>query len=86
MVSYCPPVQYCTIQASIPDVYRGKYQNPGTAGEQYAGEIQSIVEQQRQPQGTGIASFIHESVMCSAGMIYFPEGFLQAAYKSVHAV
>jgi ethanolamine-phosphate phospho-lyase len=68
--------------APTPDVYRGQYRDPKTAGVQYAGEIQKIIDCQT-AEKKEIASFIHESVMFHAGMVVFPEGFLQAAYKSV---
>lgn len=63
-------------------MYRGQYRDPETAGEQYTGQIQKIIDCQKS-QNRRIASFIHESVMCHAGVIYFPKGFLQAAYKLV---
>ena len=52
---------------------------------QYAGEIQKIVDRQA-AENKRIASFIHESVMSHAGMVVFPEGFLQFAYKLVSNV
>lgn len=58
------------------------YRDPETAGKEYAEEVQKIIKRQ-QSQNRGVAAFIHESVMSNAGIIYFPNGFLQAAYKLV---
>ena len=64
----------------MPDVYRGKHQNPETAGELYAEEIQKIIEQQ-QAENNSCAAFIHESIICCGGVIFLPDGFLEAAYR-----
>lgn len=63
----------------MPDVYRGEYQNPETAGELYAEEIGKIIEQ-RQAENKNIAAFIHESILCCGGIV-MPEGFLEASYR-----
>lgn len=63
-------------------MYRGLYRDPETAGKQYADEIKKIIERQKS-LNKGVAAFIHESVMCNSGVIYFPKDFLQTTYKSV---
>lgn len=63
-------------------MYRGPYRDPETAGKKYAEEVEKIIEHQKS-LNKGIAAFIHESVMCNAGIIYFPKEFLQTAYELV---
>ena len=67
------------LQAPMPDVYRGKHQSPETAGELYAEEIGKIIEQ-RQAEDKTVAAFIHESILCSGGIV-MPDGFLEASYR-----
>jgi len=68
------------VQASIPDVYRGKYQDQETAGLLYAQEIKAIVEEQRS-KGDEVAVYIHESMLSCAGQIVPPKGYLTEVYK-----
>lgn len=76
------PVKWvmCFLKAPTPDVYRGPFRDPESAGRHYAEEVQKIIEHQK-TLNRGVAAFIHESVMCNAGVIFFPKGFLQTAYK-----
>ena len=46
----------------------------------YARDLSDLVEME-QAKGTGIAGFIHESVLSSAGVVYPPDRFLEAAYR-----
>jgi 4-aminobutyrate aminotransferase-like enzyme len=69
----------------MPDPYRGRYRGADAgAGAKYAAEVQRAVENLRaadRPKPT----FIAESLMGSSGQIVFPDGFLRAAYRHVHA-
>ena len=64
----------------MPDVYRGKYRDPETAGRQYAEEVRRIIAEQH-VQNKTISAFIHETIMTHAGMIPLPQGFLQEVYR-----
>jgi len=63
--------------APLPDLYRGQYRDPETAGELYASEVKRIAKEQCDNK---VAAFIHESMPCCAGQIIPPEGYLRAAY------
>ena len=72
------------IQAPSPDVYRGKYNDLNSAGEdlgfKYAKEVQDIIESAH-ADGRKIAGFLCESLQSCAGQIFPPEGYLSAVYK-----
>ena len=64
-------------QVSLPDVYRGKHQDPDTAGPLYALEIRDVLEK----QDNGVGAFIHESMLSCAGQIIPPKNYLKDTYK-----
>lgn len=68
----------------IPDIYRGKYRNPTTAGKEYAADIQQKIEALAQ-KNKKIAGFIGESILSCGGQIVLPEGYLKQAFESVRA-
>jgi 4-aminobutyrate aminotransferase-like enzyme len=66
-----------------PDGYRGPYKrHDPEAGIKYGGHVQKAVAG-IQEQGKGVAAFIAESLMSSAGQIVFPDGYLQEAFFHV---
>lgn len=70
----------CVLQASLPDVYRGQYRDPETAGPLYALEVKQILEEQKK-KGKEVGVFIHESMLSCAGQIILPKGYLEDVYK-----
>ena len=67
-------------QASVPDVYRGRFRGPD-AGQRYAEVVQETISS----ASNGIAAFICESLLGCGGQIELPEGYLQAVYAHVRA-
>ncbi len=69
---------------ATPDVFRGPYNDPATAGKNYADEVASVVAHlqghDRQP-----AAFVAESVMGCAGQIFPPDRYLALAYDHVRS-
>ena len=64
-----------------PDGYRGQYKSSDPdAGAKYARHVERAVEEIRQ-QGRSPAAFVCESLMSSAGVIEFPPGYLQEAFR-----
>ncbi len=68
----------------IPDVYRGKFKNPETAGEAYAASIEEAIAK-IQSDGRNVAGFICESILSCGGQIELPSNYLKYAYKAVRA-
>ena len=68
------------LQANLPDIYRGKYRDPETAGALYAAEVKEIVEKQKREK-KDVACFIHESMLSCAGQIVLPKGYVEEVYK-----
>ncbi|XP_050667617.1 alanine--glyoxylate aminotransferase 2-like [Leptidea sinapis] len=74
--------------ASVPDVYRGKYQYTRDSnceeelGRLYADEIGKICNEASQENG-GICAFIAESLQSCGGQIIPPDGYLKRAYEYV---
>jgi len=66
----------------MPDIYRGEFKDPKTAGKQYADEIFTIIERLKS-KGRNVAGFIAESIMSCGGQIVLPENFLKEVYKAV---
>ncbi|MEO1625869.1 MAG: aminotransferase class III-fold pyridoxal phosphate-dependent enzyme [Bacteroidota bacterium] len=66
----------------MPDVYRGLYRDPLTAGAQYAKHIQETIEQ-LVAEGKGPASFLCEGILSCGGQIVLPEGYLVEAFSAV---
>lgn len=68
----------------LPDVYRGRHQNPETAGADYANYVaQAINEFAELGEKTG--GFICESILSCGGQIVLPAGYLTAAYEHIRA-
>jgi len=67
----------------LPDGYRGeyKYDDP-QAGAKYAAGVTAQVDSLRRA-GRGLAGFIAESCPSVGGQIFFPPGYLAAAYQAV---
>jgi 4-aminobutyrate aminotransferase-like enzyme len=68
----------------MPDIYRGKYRDPSTAGRQYGAMAASAIESLRQ-QGMPPAAFYCESLLGCGGQIVLPDGYLPEAYAAVRA-
>ena len=64
-------------------MYRGKHQDPETAGGLYAEEIKTIIKEK---ESRKVSAFIHESMLCCAGQVIPPKGFLETAYRYVLSV
>jgi 4-aminobutyrate aminotransferase-like enzyme len=66
-----------------PDGYRGLYKNSDpAAGTLYAQDVERAVRRLEE-SGTHPAAFICESLMSSAGVIEFPQGYLAEAFRHV---
>ena len=65
----------------LPDVYRGKYQEPSTAAAAYANEVKETIFGLEQK----LCGFICESCPSVAGQIIFSDGYLPRVYESVRA-
>lgn len=68
----------------MPDTYRGVYKDKLTAGEKYAGDVKSAIEQLK-GKGRNVAGFIAESILSCGGQIILPDGYLKTCYKAVRA-
>lgn len=68
----------------MPDVFRGQFKNPSTAGAAYADYVHDIIRRVKK-QDRNIAGFIGESILSCGGQIVLPEGYLREIYKAVHA-
>jgi 4-aminobutyrate aminotransferase-like enzyme/Ser/Thr protein kinase RdoA (MazF antagonist) len=68
----------------MPDIFRGRYRDPHTAGQLYANHIQEAIHQV-QSKGRNIAGFIAESILSCGGQIVLPQGYLSAVYQMVRA-
>ena len=64
----------------IPDIFRGEFNDPETAGIRYAQYVQDAIKQ----QGDG-STFISESLLGCGGQILLPDGFLQESFQHVRA-
>ncbi len=68
----------------LPDVYRGRYRDPKTAGKKYAATIETAIKK-IQSTGRNISGFLCESIISCGGQIVLPKGFLKEAYRHVRA-
>ena len=66
----------------MPDLYRGIYKNPDTAGLKYAELTTSLINKIKS-KGRNIAGFIGESILSCGGQIVLPNGYLKAVYEKV---
>ena len=64
----------------MPDLNRGEFKDPETAGNQYAEKVQDAIIQQG-----GNSTFIAESLLGCGGQILLPEGFLQKSFEHIRA-
>ena len=68
------------IEAEIPDTYKGKYrENDGTAGHQYAREV----EEQISENGLPIAAFIAEPIVGCGGQVPLAKDYLKNIYPFI---
>ncbi|MBA7556642.1 [LysW]-aminoadipate semialdehyde transaminase [subsurface metagenome] len=67
------------IQLSLPDVYRGKFNDPSSAGERYSREAISIIDE----AGPGLAALIAEPVVGCGGQVPLAEGYLRHMYTFI---
>ena len=65
---------------TMPDIFRGEFNDPETAGIRYAQYVQNAIQQ----QGDG-STFISESLLGCGGHILLPDGFLQKSFQHVRA-
>ncbi len=65
-----------------PDVYRGRYRDPITAGAQYARHVSLAIED-LQSRNRGAAAFFCESLLSCGGQIVLPPSFLARAYEHI---
>lgn len=68
----------------LPDEFRGRYRGVG-AGYKYAEHIYDLLAQIDAKKGSGLAAFIHESIISCGGQIPLPKGFLLQAYDTIRA-
>ncbi|MEL7427563.1 MAG: aminotransferase class III-fold pyridoxal phosphate-dependent enzyme [Bacteroidota bacterium] len=68
----------------MPNLYRGQFRDPATAGKAYATAVGEVLKQLQQ-QGRGPAAFLAESILSCGGQIVLPEGYLKAIYQQVRA-
>jgi len=68
--------------APIPDLYRGEFQDPETAGPLYASRLDQIINRSGE-RGAKLCGFIAESCPSVGGQIIFPPGYLQDVYRFV---
>lgn len=68
----------------LPDIYRGKHRNIASAGSDYAGYAQEIVDQLA-TDGKAPAGFICESILSCGGQIVLPDNYLKNVFKTVRA-
>lgn len=68
----------------MPDVYRGAFRDPSSAGRQYAGLLPAEIAGLRE-RGFDPAVFYCESLLGCGGQIVLPDGYLREAYATVRA-
>ena len=68
----------------MPDVYRGAFRDPATAGGQYADLLPAEIAGLRE-RGFDPAVFYCESLLGCGGQIVLPDGYLREAYATVRA-
>jgi ethanolamine-phosphate phospho-lyase len=67
-----------------PDVYRGEYRDPATAGEKYAMTVQEACRHY-QEKGETVRAFIIEGGMSVGGVVLPPRGYLRRCAEAVRA-
>ena len=66
----------------MPDLYRGPYRDPATAGKQYADHVRRAI-QDAPVEGHGTAAFFCESLLGCGGQIVLPDNYLTEAFEYV---
>lgn len=69
-------------QVSCPDVFRGKYKDPDTAGALYAAEVEEACKTYLN-KGEKVRAFVVESGISVGGAILPPKGYLRACAEAV---
>ncbi|HEX9728707.1 MAG TPA: aminotransferase class III-fold pyridoxal phosphate-dependent enzyme [Gemmatimonadales bacterium] len=69
-------------KVEMPDVFRGRYRNPATAGADYAAFVRHAVDRMR-AGGRPPAAFLCESLPGCGGQIVLPAGYLAEAFSAV---
>jgi len=65
---------------TVPDMFRGEFNNLQTAGSQYAQKVHDAVKNKE-----GGSIFIAESMLGCGGQVLLPDGFLQESFQYVRA-
>ena len=68
--------------AELPDPYRGRFGSDANAN---AASVHACIQAARQHDRRGPAAFISESISGCGGQVFFPDGYLQAAYEHARA-
>lgn len=68
-----------------PDVWRGPYRDPTTAGALYAAHVEDACRYYRDELGENVRAFIVEGGLSVAGVVLPPKGYLRACADSVRA-
>ncbi len=68
----------------MPCAYRGMFRNAPDPAEAYCAQAEEVL-QRLQAQGKGIAAFIAEPLMGTAGQVVFPRGYLHKMFALVRA-
>ena len=71
--------------AELPDMYRGRYRDPLTAGELYAANIHELI-QSIHKKDKQLCAFISESVLSCGGQLVLPHNYLSLVYQYVRSV
>ncbi len=74
-----PGQQEHILKTAIPDTYRGKYKDEGSAGKMYAVEAIKQIERSDSP----VAAFISEPILGCAGQVPLAPGYLKEVYQAI---
>ena len=66
----------------MPDIYRGIYRDPKTAGKLYSDKVHLICEKLSK-LGRKPAAFISESILGCGGHVPLPDEFLKESYRHI---
>lgn len=69
---------------TLPCAYRGAFRNAPHPIEAYAAQAEEILQRLKR-QGKGVAAFIAEPLMGTAGQVVFPKGYLQSMFALVRS-
>lgn len=68
--------------APMPNLYRGPFQNPETAGSEYALLVENLLDRIHE-EGQTIAGFFAESILSCGGQVMLPDGYLPKVYELI---